>query len=209
MLARTATERVRELRARSVLDLFTGSGILAIAAAQAGAQQVTAVDISRRSVACAWVNARLNGVRVRALHGDLFGPVAGEQFDLIVANPPYLPGAPDPGATRGPARAWEGGPDGRALLDRLCSKAAAHLRDDGERLIVHSSVCDRQRTERLLRAEGFEVDILDAAHGPLGPILMARTESLRRSGVLPHGGLPTEELFVFGARLADEKASAR
>jgi release factor glutamine methyltransferase len=209
MLAKMASARVRDLQARSVLDLFTGSGILAIAAAQAGAQQVTGVDVSRRAVACTWVNARLNGVRVRALRGDLFEPVSGEEFDLIVANPPYLPGETDVRAVRGPARAWEGGPDGRALLDRLCAEAAEYLRDDGELLIVHSSVCDRQRTEQVLGSEGFQVGILQAAHGPLGPILSSRAESLRRSGVLVPAGTPSEELLVFGARLADVRGNAR
>ena len=101
-------ERVQEevIPGFSVLDLCAGSGAVAVAAALAGAGEVTAVDVSRRSALAVRLNAALNGVRVRALQGDLFEPVAGRRFDLIVSNPPYLPGAlPE----RGAARAWEGG----------------------------------------------------------------------------------------------------
>src|SRR5437763_60686 len=77
---------------RRVLDLCTGSGVLAIAAARSGASGVTAVDVSRRAITAVRLNARLNRVRIEALRGDLFGPVAGRRFDLIVSNPPYLPG---------------------------------------------------------------------------------------------------------------------
>src|SRR5918997_5568589 len=74
-----------------VLDLCTGSGAIAVSAALAGAGEVTAIDVSRLAVLSARLNARLNGVRVRALRGDLLAPVTGERFDAIVSNPPYLP----------------------------------------------------------------------------------------------------------------------
>ena len=70
-----------------VLDVCTGSGLLAVTAALCGAR-ATGVDVSRRAVLCAALNARINGVRVRGLRGDLFAPVEGECFDAIVANPP-------------------------------------------------------------------------------------------------------------------------
>src|SRR5436189_72295 len=73
-----------------VLDVCTGSGVLAITAARRGAH-ATAVDISRRAVLCAALNARLNGVSVRAVRGDLLAAVGDERFDAIVSNPPYLP----------------------------------------------------------------------------------------------------------------------
>src|SRR5215211_565792 len=120
MLARRVADTVRP--GMSVLDVCTGSGVLAVAAARAGAGAVTAVDVSRRAVATVRINARLNGVRVRALRGDLFAPVAGERFDVIVSNPPYLPSEDDQLPRHGPQRAWEGGTDGRLLLDRICAE---------------------------------------------------------------------------------------
>src|SRR4051794_23429108 len=120
----------------TVLDLCTGSGALAVAAARHGAGAVTAIDVSRRAVLTVRLNAGLNGVRVRALRGDLLAPVAGERFDAIVSNPPYLPADTDRLPRRGPAQAWDAGRDGRALLDRICAQAPAHLRPGGFLLLV-------------------------------------------------------------------------
>jgi release factor glutamine methyltransferase len=183
MLAELAGRRARPRS--SALDPFTGSGILAIAAAQAGAD-TTAVDVSRRAVACTVANARLNGVRVRAVRGDMFDAVRGQQFDLIVANPPYLPGPQD--APRGAARAWEGGRDGRRLLDRLCAQAAEHMTPFGEMLLIHSSVCGEHETVMRLEATGLTVELLERRRGPVGPLLAPRVAERE------------EELLVFSAR---------
>jgi HemK-related putative methylase len=78
-----------------VLDLGTGSGVCAVFAAR-HAHRVVAVDINRNAVRCAAANAGLNGLaaRIECRHGDLFAPVAGERFDVIFFNPPFLIGAP-------------------------------------------------------------------------------------------------------------------
>jgi release factor glutamine methyltransferase len=193
------------LRARvspgdTVLDPFTGSGVLAIAAAQAGAR-ATAVDVSRRAVGCAWLNARLNGVRVRAVRGDMFSPVGFERFRFIAANPPYLPAAGD-AAPRGAARAWDGGPDGRAVLDRLCRMSPSHLAPGGELLLVHSSVCDPEATIAMLAVRGLDVEVVERRRGPLGPLLAARAQTLERRGLLEPGERE-EEMLVFRARAPD------
>jgi release factor glutamine methyltransferase len=195
MLAELIGERARPRSA--ALDPFTGSGILAIAAARAGAT-TTAVDVSRRAVTCAALNARLNGVRVRPVRGDMFGPVGGRRFDLIVANPPYLPGSDDL-PVRGEARAWDGGRDGRRLLDRLCAEAPSHLTRFGELLLVHSSVCGEQETVERLSAGGLSVELLERRRGPLGPLLAPRTAELEERGVIAPGS-GEEELLVFSAR---------
>ena len=109
-----------------MLDLCSGTGILGLTAARLGAR-ATAVDLSRRAVVNARLNARLNRLALEVLRGDLFEPLGGRRFDLIVSNPPYIP-APPGGAPRGAARAWDAGPDGRAFIDRICARAAEHLR---------------------------------------------------------------------------------
>jgi len=78
-----------------VLDLGTGSGICAVFAAR-HARRVVAVDINRAAVRCASLNAQLNHVeaRIDCRHGDLFGPVAGERFDTVFFNPPFIAGTP-------------------------------------------------------------------------------------------------------------------
>jgi release factor glutamine methyltransferase len=186
----------RELRpGSSVADICTGSGVLAVAAAQAGASSVTAIDVSRRAVASVRLNARLNGVSIRALRGNLLAPVAGERFDMIVSNPPYVPAADDRLPTRGPARAWDAGADGRALLDRICAEAPAQLRPGGSLLLVHSDVCGTDRTLALLTERGLDADVVARERGPLGPLLEARSEGLARRGLL-RPGAQTEELVV-------------
>ena len=78
-----------------VLDLGTGSGICAVFAARQ-ARRVVAVDINRAAVRCASLNARLNQLeaRIDCRHGDLFSPVAGERFDTVFFNPPFIAGPP-------------------------------------------------------------------------------------------------------------------
>ncbi|NMH81449.1 methyltransferase, partial [Pseudonocardia xinjiangensis] len=83
--------RGRFAAGRDVLDIGTGSGALAVAAARSGAASVTAVDLSLRSVVATWLNSRLHGAPVTVHRGDLFTPVAGRRFGLVVANPPYVP----------------------------------------------------------------------------------------------------------------------
>jgi release factor glutamine methyltransferase len=179
----------RELRpGLRVADVCTGSGILAVLAALHGAA-ATAVDVSRRALLAARLNARLNGVGVRAVRGDLLAPLTGERFDLIVSNPPYVPAAADT-SVRGAARAWAGGPDGRALLDRLCAEAPRRLRPYGALLIVHSSLLGEERTLERLTDAGFRAEVVAREGGPLGPLMSAR---------MP--GVGEEELLVVRGRL--------
>jgi release factor glutamine methyltransferase len=183
----------------AVLDLCTGSGLVAVAAALGGAGQVTAVDVSRRAVLSARVNARVNGVRVRALRGDLLGPVAGERFDVIAANPPYLPAADGALPRRGPARAWDAGPDGRVLLDRICDAAPAHLEPGGCMLLVHSSLIGEEETVRRLTARGLTVEVAERRRGPLGPLLSARAADLEARGMLAPGEREEDVIVVRAA----------
>lgn len=193
------TIREKDLaRGRSVLDVFTGSGVLAVAAGRAGARDVTAVDVSRRAVLTARLNARLNGVRVRAHRGDVFQPVAGRRFDLILANPPYVPGESDDLPARGVARAWEAGCDGRALLDRFCPAVAAHLEPGGQVLIVQSSLSGERDTLDALTATGLTASVLVRRRGGLGPIVSARAETLESRGLLAPGEREEELLVIEG-----------
>lgn len=182
-----------------VLDVCTGSGAIGVAAAMRGAE-VTAVDVSRRAVLTARLNARLNGVRVRALRGDLFGPVRGQRFDAIVSNPPYLPADDDDLPARGEARAWDAGRDGRALIDRIADEAPPLLEPDGQLLLIQSSVTGVPQTLERLERAGFQgVEVVARRHGPLGPLLAARAEELERRGLLREGERE-EELVAIRAR---------
>jgi release factor glutamine methyltransferase len=187
-------------RGARVLEVFTGSGGIAVAAAREGAREVIAVDVSRRALASAWINARRNGARVRVRRGDLFAPVAGERFDLILANPPYVPSAGDALPRGARSRAWEGGTDGRLLLDRLCAEAPAHLAPGGALLIVQSSVCGERATLERLAAAGFDAERVAARRGPLGALMRERAPLLETRGLLAPGQRE-EELLVLAGRL--------
>lgn len=177
------------LAGADVLELGTGSGAVAIAAAQGGARSVTVVDVSRRALVTATLNAQLNGVRVIARLGDLFAPVAGQCFDLIVSNPPYVPSPSIP--SRGASRAWAGGADGRIVLERICARVTDHLCPGGAVLLLHSSVNDVSRTRDALERVGLQVDFAAQVRGPTGPLM---------SRVMPD--LQEEGTFVVRARSA-------
>jgi release factor glutamine methyltransferase len=184
-----------------VLDLCSGSGVLAIAAARVGASEVTAVDVSRRAVLASWMNARLNGVAVRALRGDLFEPVRGECFDLIVSNPPYIPSPDDTLPSRGPRRALDAGTRGRAFLDRICASARDHLAPGGRVLLIHSSISSERATIDALRVGGLDARTVLRRPGPLGRVVTARASMLRARGLL--ADLDSEEIVIVrGERVA-------
>jgi carbamoyltransferase len=118
------------MRGRRVLDLCTGTGVQGLAAAE-HAEEVVGVDISPRAIALATINAQLNRVaRFTARQGDLYQPVRGERFDLIIANPPFVP-AP----RRGPSY-HSGGPRGERVLRRVVAGLRAHLASDGRAIAI-------------------------------------------------------------------------
>jgi release factor glutamine methyltransferase len=193
--------------ASTVLDLCTGSGALAIAAARARAKAVSAVDISWLAVWNARLNARLNGTRIEIRRGDLLAPFAGRRFDLIVSNPPYVPAQSSRLPSRGRARAWDAGPDGRAVLDRICAEAPAQLKPGGALLVIHSSWCDEQVTLERMRAAGLRAETVARERGALGPLLSARAAEIQARGLVAPGTSDEELLVVRGSAQPDRSAS--
>ncbi|AXK87832.1 MULTISPECIES: HemK2/MTQ2 family protein methyltransferase [Nocardia] len=196
LLAEAATAATLPQRPR-VLDSCTGTGALAIAAAEAGAESVTAVDLSRRAVATAWLNSRLRGLPIELLRGD-FAAVLGERtFDVVLANPPYVPCA-DPHPARGADRAWDAGHDGRAVLDRLCDHLPRLLAPRGVALIVHSELCGEETSLRRLRDNGLKASTVARHIIPFGPVLRERAAWLESVGLIAPGQRH-EELVVIRA----------
>ncbi|HWK29523.1 MAG TPA: HemK2/MTQ2 family protein methyltransferase [Solirubrobacter sp.] len=205
LLARAACGQ--PLRAgASVLELCAGPGLAGVAAARRHRAALTTVDVSRRAALNARLNGALNGVRVRALRGDLVAPLDGARFDLIVANPPYVPGPPPP--RHGAARATDAGADGRALLDRICREAPRHLAPGGVLLVVHSEVSGVGATVDALTRGGLRTDVVLRARGPLGPVLRARRRALEARGRL-RPGQRTEELVVVRGQSSEGSRGCR
>lgn len=186
-------------RRASVLDLGTGSGAIALAAARAGASSVDAVDLSLRSVLTARANGWLHRARIRVHRGDLFAPVTGRRFDLVLSNPPYVPSPVRLLPRHRIGRCWDGGLDGRALLNRICDDAPGYLAPGGTLLIVQSEFSGEAATLARLAGAQLEAEVVDRARIPFGPVLRERLPILRERGLLADGQLD-EGLVVIAAR---------
>jgi release factor glutamine methyltransferase len=147
-----------DLSGRHVVDIGTGSGILALAAARAGAASVLAIDINPRAVQSAAENAAANGFgdRVEAVCSDLFSEIpAHRQFDVILCSPPSFPGEPCAIADR----AWHAGPGYRDLLP-LFAQARARMASDGCFYILLSSDSDLALVGAAVEKAGFDVRLV-------------------------------------------------
>jgi release factor glutamine methyltransferase len=186
---------------RRVLDVCTGTGALAVAAALAGAASVTAVDLSARAAMTTWLNSRWHRVDVTVRRGDLFTSLTGERFDVVLANPPYVPapGARLPRHSIG--RSWDAGPDGRALLDRVCAGAPTVMADGGVLFVTQSAIADEGRTLEHLEEAGLEAAVVARVVQPFGPVLRRRAALLEARGYIARGQRQ-EELVVIEARAA-------
>jgi release factor glutamine methyltransferase len=186
--------RRQGLAGARIADICTGTGALAIVAAKAGAKSVTAVDLTRRATWCAALNARWHGVRVDVRRGDLWEPLRGQTFDLIVSNPPYIPAETDDPPRRAALIPLDAGCGGRALLDRLCRHAPEYLAPSGSLLLVHSSICGTDESVQALRMAGLQADVVMRRTGPLGPVMRERASMMRERGLL--GVADVEDIVV-------------
>jgi HemK-related putative methylase len=180
-LPRTGAFLAAQLDARivapdaQVLDMGTGSGVCAVFAALL-ARRVVAVDINPAAVRCASINAALNGVqhRMEARHGDLFAPVAGEHFDLILFNPPFLRGRPRDDRDR----AWRS----LDVAERFAVGLREHLAPGGAALVVLSSFGGSRPFLEEFRRQRLRVTVLAAKR-----LLTERIAVLRLEPSLPPG----------------------
>jgi release factor glutamine methyltransferase len=143
------------------LDLCTGSGCVAIAMArQRPTAQVYASDVSADALAVARDNAlRLGAYNVAFAQGDLFAAFAGKRFDVVTANPPYIPTGdlatlqPDV-RDHEPRLALDGGEDGLAIVRRIITEAPQHL-EPGGLLAIEIGAGEAEATVASLERAGF------------------------------------------------------
>jgi methylase of polypeptide subunit release factors len=147
-----------DLRGKRVADVGTGSGILALAAARAGAANVTAIDINPNAALSTAENARANGLGdgVTALCSDLLSALAPHaHLDVIISSPPSFPGEPRDLADR----AWHAGPNYRDVAS-LFDQARMRLVPGGRVYILLSSDSDLNFFGTLLARAKFQARVV-------------------------------------------------
>ncbi|MFF1654299.1 HemK2/MTQ2 family protein methyltransferase [Streptomyces sp. NPDC058255] len=183
-----------------VLDVGTGTGVVALAAARLGAR-VTAIDISWRAALNAKVNALPARLPIRVRRGDLLAPVTGRSFDLVLSNPPYVPAPAAACPRRGAERAWDAGHDGRLVLDRICQDAPGLLKLGGVLLLVQSELSYPEESLRRLRAAGLRADIVEHRSVAFGPVLRSRSGWLHDRGLIEADAEKEELVIIRAVRL--------
>ncbi|MGC7095238.1 methyltransferase [Amycolatopsis lurida] len=196
-LLASVLRRTRLPAGARILDVCTGTGALALTAARLGDHDVTAIDVSRRAVLSARLNAFRLGLPVAVHRRSFVDSFEAGAFDLVLANPPYVP-ATTTATPAGRARCWDAGADGRALLDPLCALAPRLLRPSGTLLLVQSDVSGVPETLELLRSAGLSADEVARHRNPFGPVMHARAAFLERAGLI-RAGRRHEDLVVIRA----------
>ncbi len=162
LIVTLALKRLKTLAWPRVLDLGTGSGAIAVTiACEHPEAAVLAVDVSSEALAVARGNADRLGGRVSFLQSDWFSALGDEQFDLVVANPPYV-AARDPhllqdGLPFEPDLALTDGGDGLSCIRRIVGDAPRHLLPGGWLLIEHGY--DQAAAVRALLGDGPYAEI--------------------------------------------------
>ncbi len=150
-----------------VLDLGTGSGILAVTAAKQGAE-VVAVDINPYAVCIAKANAELNRVEVRIdfVQGSLFSAFATIAFfDVVLFNAPYLPSEVGEDESW-IGRAWAGGANGRLWVDRFIEEVAMYLKPGGRVLLMQSTLTGIEETIQRFTSVGMSAVVVATQNLP-------------------------------------------
>lgn len=124
-------------KGEKILEIGTGSGIIAIHCAKAKAD-VIAIDVNPHAVTCAKLNSVLNRVKLEVLKSDLFSNVPGKlKFDKIIFNPPYLPSNKK---DKFYDISYSGGKSGVEITNKFLREAKRHLKAKGEIYFMASSL---------------------------------------------------------------------
>ena len=155
-------ENLEIKKGQSVLEIGTGSGLVSMYASLL-TDDVTATDINYNALELAEKNFKLNNINTIKLEfGDLFEPVKDKKFDVILFNTPYLPTDSDDIINDDLNYAFDGGLDGRKVIDRFINQVSNHLNDKGIVQIIQSSLSDNDRTLDMFDRNGFVAEIAES-----------------------------------------------
>ena len=144
---------------QSVLEIGTGSGLVSMYASLL-TDNVTATDINYNALELAEKNFKLNNIAtIRLEFGDLFEPIKNEKFDVILFNTPYLPTDSNDIINDDLNYAFDGGLDGRNVIERFLNEAPNHLNDNGIIQMIQSSLSDTEKTLDTLDQLGFIAEV--------------------------------------------------
>ncbi len=146
-------------RKDEVLEIGIGTGLITIYTAQR-TRKVVATDINEHAIKCALKNTITNRTyNIELRKGNLFEPVEGEKFDLILFNTPYLPTSEDEKLNEELNAAFDGGIEGRDTIDAFIEQVKDYLNEGGRVQLVQSSLSDNEKTLTKLEELGFEAEI--------------------------------------------------
>lgn len=147
-----------------VLEIGTGSGLVSMYASLL-TDDVTATDINYNALELAEKNFKLNKINNISLKfGNLFEPVKDEKFDVILFNTPYLPTDTEDIIEDDLNYAFDGGLNGRKVIDEFLNQVSNHLNEKGIVQIIQSSLSDNEKTLDMLDANGFIAEIAKSEH---------------------------------------------
>lgn len=136
---------------KSVLDLGTGSGILALAAKTSGAKSILATDINPEAI-------RSLPKNIPSRVSNLFSNIK-ESFDLIIFNPPYLPKTEN--EDQESETITTGGAQGHEIIQKFLEQAKSHLNPHGKILLLFSSLTGREKIDNLLKKLNYKSKCLE------------------------------------------------
>ena len=147
---------------QSVLEIGTGSGLVSMYASLL-TDDVTATDINYNALELAEKNFKLNNIdTIKLEFGDMFEPVKDKKFDIILFNTPYLPTDSDDIIDDDLNYAFDGGLNGRKVIDRFINEVSNHLNDKGIVQMIQSSLSDNDRTLDMFDRNGFVAEIAES-----------------------------------------------
>ena len=149
---------------QSVLEIGTGSGVVAMYASRL-TDEITVTDINFDACELARKNFEENGIEnIEILFGNLFEPVKNRKFDVILFNTPYLPTEEDEVLDDTINYAFDGGLNGRKVIDLFLNEVKNHLNDGGIVQLIQSSLSDNDETLNKLDELGFIAEIAKKEH---------------------------------------------